>query len=178
MARVLDEEADREAVLARFVSSLSDRDEELLRRMLADPSLDRPRPGRRGPEVHVAVYLPLVVPVFAALAARPLADRLPPAAATWLLAVSALALALASSAVLGMLALSALVRIPVIDASVTCPGRSSTAATPSPCRSRSWPAASSRWRPWPRAAPCGGAAARSPRRTGTPAGCRARARSW
>lgn len=35
MARVLDEEADREAVLARFVSTLSDRDEELLRRMLA-----------------------------------------------------------------------------------------------------------------------------------------------
>jgi predicted transcriptional regulator len=42
MARVLDEEADREAVLARFVSSLSDRDEELLRRMLADPNLDGP----------------------------------------------------------------------------------------------------------------------------------------
>ena len=66
--------------------------------------------------MHFAVYLPLVVPVLAALAARPLADRLPPAAATWLLAASALALALASSAVLGMLALSALVRIPVIDA--------------------------------------------------------------
>jgi Zn-dependent protease with chaperone function len=66
--------------------------------------------------VHVAVYLPLVVPVLAALAARPLADRLPPAAATWLLAASALALALASSAVLGMLALSALVRIPYVDA--------------------------------------------------------------
>jgi Zn-dependent protease with chaperone function len=64
--------------------------------------------------VHVAVYLPLVVPVLAALAARPLADRLPPAAATWLLAASALALALASSAVLGMLTLSALVRLPVI----------------------------------------------------------------
>ena len=40
MARVLDEEADREAVLARFVSSLSDRDEELLRKMLADPGLE------------------------------------------------------------------------------------------------------------------------------------------
>lgn len=34
MARVLDGEADREAVLARFVSALSDRDEQLLRRML------------------------------------------------------------------------------------------------------------------------------------------------
>jgi predicted transcriptional regulator len=37
MARVLDGEADREAVLARFVSSLSGSDEELLRRMLGDP---------------------------------------------------------------------------------------------------------------------------------------------
>jgi len=36
MARVLDGEADRETVLARFVSSLSDSDEELLRRMLGD----------------------------------------------------------------------------------------------------------------------------------------------
>jgi predicted transcriptional regulator len=34
MARVLDGEADREAVLARFVSGLSGDDEELLRRML------------------------------------------------------------------------------------------------------------------------------------------------
>ena len=37
MARVLDGEADREAVLARFVSGLSGTDEELLRRMLGDP---------------------------------------------------------------------------------------------------------------------------------------------
>ena len=36
MARVLDAEADREAVLARFVSGLSGADEELLRRMLGD----------------------------------------------------------------------------------------------------------------------------------------------
>jgi predicted transcriptional regulator len=46
MARVLDEEADREAVLARFVSALSDRDEELLRRMLAGPGPD----GLDGPD--------------------------------------------------------------------------------------------------------------------------------
>lgn len=39
MAHVLDGEIDREAVLARFVSTLSDRDEQLLRRMLADPDL-------------------------------------------------------------------------------------------------------------------------------------------
>jgi len=42
MARVLDGEADREAVLARFVSGLSESDEELLRRMLS------PEPGERG----------------------------------------------------------------------------------------------------------------------------------
>jgi predicted transcriptional regulator len=36
MASVLAEEPDREAVLARFVSSLSRSDEELLRRMLGD----------------------------------------------------------------------------------------------------------------------------------------------
>ena len=36
MASVLAGEADREAVLARFVSGLSDEDEQSLRRMLAD----------------------------------------------------------------------------------------------------------------------------------------------
>jgi predicted transcriptional regulator len=36
MARVLDEEADREAVLARFVSALSESDEEMLRKMLGE----------------------------------------------------------------------------------------------------------------------------------------------
>jgi Zn-dependent protease with chaperone function len=65
--------------------------------------------------MHLAVYLPLVMPALAAVMARPLGERLPPAAATWLLALSALALAAASSAVLGMLALTALVRIPVVD---------------------------------------------------------------
>jgi predicted transcriptional regulator len=52
MARVLDSEADREAVLARFVSSLSDSDEELLRRMLGEQGLREPGmggdAGRRG----------------------------------------------------------------------------------------------------------------------------------
>ena len=36
MARVLDAEPDREAVLARFVSGMSPADEQLLRRMLAE----------------------------------------------------------------------------------------------------------------------------------------------
>ncbi|HEU5420266.1 MAG TPA: M56 family metallopeptidase [Streptosporangiaceae bacterium] len=65
--------------------------------------------------MHLAVYLPLLVPLLAAGAARPLADRLPPVAATWLLTLSAIVLAATSSAVLGMLALTALVRIPLVD---------------------------------------------------------------
>jgi Zn-dependent protease with chaperone function len=65
--------------------------------------------------MRLVVYLPLLMPVIAAVAARPLADRLPPVAATWLLSVSALLLAAASSAVLGILAITALVRVPVID---------------------------------------------------------------
>lgn len=84
--------------------------------------------------MHLAIYLPLVIPVLAALAARPLADRLPPVAATWLLAGSSLALAAASSAVLGLLALSALVRIPFVDAvanmSVSEISRSDTVSLP------------------------------------------------
>jgi Zn-dependent protease with chaperone function len=65
--------------------------------------------------MHLAVYLPLVMPLLAAAAARPLAARLPPAAATWLLTLSGVALAAASSAALGLLALTALVRIPLVD---------------------------------------------------------------
>jgi Zn-dependent protease with chaperone function len=65
--------------------------------------------------MHVAVYLPLLMPLLAAAAAGPLAGRLPPGVATWLLVLSAIALALASSAVLGMLALTALVRIPLVE---------------------------------------------------------------
>ena len=65
--------------------------------------------------MHLVVYLPLVVPLLAAVTARPLADRLPPVAATWLLSISALLLAAAGSAVLGMLALTAVVRVPLVD---------------------------------------------------------------
>ncbi|HSZ41737.1 MAG TPA: M56 family metallopeptidase [Trebonia sp.] len=56
-----------------------------------------------------------MIPVLAALGARPLASRLPPAVATWLLAGSALALAVASSAMLGLLAMTAIDRVPLID---------------------------------------------------------------
>src|SRR6516164_2192710 len=84
--------------------------------------------------MHLAVYLPLVIPALAALAARPLANRLPPVAATWLLAGSSLALAAASSAVLGLLALSALVRIPLVasvaNMSVGAINRSDTVSVP------------------------------------------------
>jgi len=84
--------------------------------------------------MHLAVYLPLVIPVLAALAARPLADRLPPVAATWLLAGSSLALAVASSAVLGLLALTALVRVPFVatsaNTSVQAISRSDTVSLP------------------------------------------------
>jgi Zn-dependent protease with chaperone function len=67
--------------------------------------------------MHVfVVWLPLAITVIAALAARPLADRLPPRTATWLLAGSAVILAGASCGVLGVLALAAAVRIPVVDA--------------------------------------------------------------
>ena len=64
--------------------------------------------------MHLAVYLPLAVPLLAAVMARQLAERLPPRTATWLLTFTALALATASSAVLGLLAIAAAVRIPLV----------------------------------------------------------------
>ncbi|WP_371786388.1 M56 family metallopeptidase [Streptosporangium subroseum] len=66
--------------------------------------------------MHLAVYLPLLLPVLAALAARPLTNRLNPKLATWLLTVSAVVLAAASSAALALLALAGLARIPLVDA--------------------------------------------------------------
>src|ERR1700685_2774336 len=82
--------------------------------------------------MHVLIYVPLLVPVLAAVCARPLAERLPPRTATWLLTVSAVALgagsggargllatggarAAASAAALGLLAMAAAMRLPVID---------------------------------------------------------------
>src|SRR5580692_2025239 len=76
----------------------------------------KPDHGPAGTAMRVAVYIPLIIPALAALAARPLGSRLPPSAATWLLAASTLVLALTSSAVLGMLALTALVRVSFVDA--------------------------------------------------------------
>jgi Zn-dependent protease with chaperone function len=70
--------------------------------------------------VHLVIYLPLAVslplavPLVAAACARPIASRLPPQAATWLLTGAAVALAGLSAAVLGVLALTAVIRIPLV----------------------------------------------------------------
>jgi Zn-dependent protease with chaperone function len=64
--------------------------------------------------VRFAVYLPLIVPVVAGLAARPLAERSAPRLATWLLTVTAVLLATASSAALALLMVTGLARIPVV----------------------------------------------------------------
>jgi Zn-dependent protease with chaperone function len=64
--------------------------------------------------VDLAVYLPLLLPVCAAAGAWPLATRLPPRVATWLLTGAAVVLAALSTAVLGILALTAILRIPLV----------------------------------------------------------------
>lgn len=66
--------------------------------------------------MRLVVYLPLVVSVLAAVVARPLAERLPPRTAAWLLTGAAVGLAAATGAGLGLLALSAAVRLPPVDA--------------------------------------------------------------
>lgn len=64
--------------------------------------------------MRVIVYLPLVLPVFAALFARPLAERLDPRWAAWLLTAASLGLAGASTVALGLLAATAVIRIPLV----------------------------------------------------------------
>jgi Zn-dependent protease with chaperone function len=64
--------------------------------------------------MHLLAYVPLLLPLFAACAARPLGERLDPRAATWLLAGSAAALALFSSAALAVLAAAGFVRLPLV----------------------------------------------------------------
>lgn len=61
--------------------------------------------------LHLLPYLPLLFPVPAALAARPLAERLDPRASTWVLTGCALALAALSSAALGILAGAGVIRL-------------------------------------------------------------------
>jgi Zn-dependent protease with chaperone function len=60
------------------------------------------------------LYLPLVIPALAGLAARPLAERLEPRQATWLLTSAAVALASCSTAALALLAGFAAARAPVL----------------------------------------------------------------
>jgi len=62
------------------------------------------------------VYLPLVIPALAGAAARPLAHRLEPRQATWLLTAAAVALAASSAAALALLTAYAAARAPILAA--------------------------------------------------------------
>ena len=62
------------------------------------------------------LYLPLVIPALAGAAARPLAARLEPRHATWLLTMAAVALAACSMAALALLAAYAAAKLPFLAA--------------------------------------------------------------
>src|SRR5215469_7673063 len=62
------------------------------------------------------LYAPLVIPALAAVAARPLAAVLEPRQATWLLTMSAVALAVCSSVALALLVAYAAARAPFLAA--------------------------------------------------------------
>jgi hypothetical protein len=64
--------------------------------------------------VRLLIYLPLLMPALAAVSARPLAARLEPRQATWLLTTASVVLAGCSSAALALLAASAAARIPIL----------------------------------------------------------------
>lgn len=66
--------------------------------------------------MRLLIYLPLLIPALAAAAARPLAGRLEPRRATWLLTLATVALAGCSMAALALLAASAAARFPVLAA--------------------------------------------------------------
>jgi Peptidase family M48 len=67
-----------------------------------------------GSQVRLLVYLPLLIPVLAAATARPLAARLEPREATWLLTAATVVLAGCSTVALALLAASAAARIPAL----------------------------------------------------------------
>ena len=110
-------------------------------------------------------YLPLLIPGLAALAARPVAARLEPQAATWLLCTATVALAACSTAALALLAASAAARAPLLASlghysrHVLRTGDPVSAHRPAGHRSR--PAVSRRC-----ARPAAAAAAREPARSG------------
>jgi Zn-dependent protease with chaperone function len=64
--------------------------------------------------MHIAVYLPVVLPLLAAVSAHWVAARLDPRLATWLLTGAALVLAVASGAALTFLGITILGQIPVV----------------------------------------------------------------
>src|SRR5689334_23316707 len=64
--------------------------------------------------MHLAVYLPLLVPIMAALFAERLSRILDPRLATWLLAGSAVTLSGATVTVLALLVIAGLIQIPAI----------------------------------------------------------------
>jgi Zn-dependent protease with chaperone function len=66
--------------------------------------------------MHLLIYVPIVVSALSALVAWPLAERLPPRTATWLLTISAVVMAGTSCAALGLLAMAAAMRLPMVDA--------------------------------------------------------------
>lgn len=66
--------------------------------------------------MRIAVYLPLLLCLFAPLGARPLSERCEPRLATWLLTLSSLLLAAASTLSLGLLAITGLIRVPRLAA--------------------------------------------------------------
>jgi hypothetical protein len=66
--------------------------------------------------MRVIVYLPLLLPLLAAIGARPLSERCEPRLATWLLTVSSVVLAAASTSSLALLAVTGLIRLPLLAA--------------------------------------------------------------
>ncbi|MFB9837618.1 hypothetical protein, partial [Actinoallomurus acaciae] len=68
--------------------------------------------------MDVDAYLPFVFPAVAAVAARPLAERLPPRTASWVLTVLAAGLAIASLVPLLALAADAVVAALVFAAAM------------------------------------------------------------
>jgi hypothetical protein len=64
--------------------------------------------------MRLIVYLPLLIPLLAAVVGRPVAARLHPREATWLLTGAAVVLAASSALALGLLAATAVIRIPLV----------------------------------------------------------------
>ena len=128
--------------------------------------------------MKLAVWLPLVLPLLAAVSARRLAEWLPPRTATWLLTGSAVVLAAASGAALGFLALAATLRIPLVaaagDLSLHALSRDDPSSLPLGLAAGALLAGARRPPP---CAPPGGARPRWSPRTGRPAGCQAPGRS-